>query len=1028
MTVADPGETVTVSGTATGFTTINPATLTIDDSADTAPTAITLSATPTSVAEGVTQTVTVTATLSPTDITLPGATEVTVSVAAGTAQAADFGTVTNFMITIPAGATSGEGTFPFAVTEDTVADPGETVTVSGTATGFITINPATLTIDDDADTAPTAITLSATPTSVAEGVTQTVTVTATLSPTDITLPGATEVTVSVAAGTAQAADFTAVSDFTVTIDAGETSGTADFSLVVTEDTIADPDETVTVSGTATGFTTINPATLTIDDSADTAPTAITLSATPTSVAEGVTQTVTVTATLSPTDITLPGATEVTVSVAAGTAQAADFGTVTSFMVTIAAGATSGEGTFEFVVTDDEVADPGETVTVSGTATGFTTINPATLTIDDSADTAPTAITLSATPTSVAEGVTQTVTVTATLSPTDITLPGATEVTVSVAAGTAQAADFGTVTSFMVTIAAGATSGEGTFEFVVTDDEVADPGETVTVSGTATGFTTINPATLTIDDDADTAPTAITLSATPTSVAEGVTQTVTVTATLSPTDITLPGATEVTVSVAAGTAQAADFGTVTNFMITIAAGATRGEGTFEFVVTDDEVADPGETVTVSGTATGFTTINPATLTIDDSADTAPTAITLSATPTSVAEGVTQTVTVTATLSPTDITLPGATEVTVSVAAGTAQAADFGTVTNFMITIPAGATSGEGTFPFAVTEDTVADPGETVTVSGTATGFITINPATLTIDDDADTAPTAITLSATPTSVAEGVTQTVTVTATLSPTDITLPGATEVTVSVAAGTAQAADFTAVSDFTVTIDAGETSGTADFSLVVTEDTIADPDETVTVSGTATDFTITSATLTIDDNDTAPTEITLSATPTSVAEGVTQTVTVTATLSPTDITLPGATEVTVSVAAGTAQAADFGTVTNFMITIPAGATSGEGTFPFAVTEDTVADPGETVTVSGTATGFITINPATLTIDDDADTAPTAITLSATPTSVAEGVTQTVTVTATLSPTDITLPGATEVTVSVAAGHGAGGGLHRGQ
>ena len=161
----------------------------------------------------------------------------------------------------------------------------------------------------------------------------------------------------------------------MTIDAGETSGTADFSLVVTEDTIADPDETVTVSGTATDFTIINPATLTIDDNADTAPTEITLSATPTSVAEGVTQTVTVTATLSPTDITLPGATEVTVSVAAGTAQAADFGTVTSFMVTIAAGATSGEGTFEFVVTDDEVADPGETVTVSGTATGFTTINP-----------------------------------------------------------------------------------------------------------------------------------------------------------------------------------------------------------------------------------------------------------------------------------------------------------------------------------------------------------------------------------------------------------------------------------------------------------------------------------------------------------------------------------------------------------------------------------------------------------------------------------------------------------------------------
>ena len=48
-----------------------------------------------------------------------------------------------------------------------------------------------------------------------------------------------------------------------------------------------------------------------------------------------------------------------------------------------------------------------------------------------------------------------------------------------------------VDDLTVTIAAGATSGEGTFQLAPADDAVADPGETVTVSGTAGGFTFTN---------------------------------------------------------------------------------------------------------------------------------------------------------------------------------------------------------------------------------------------------------------------------------------------------------------------------------------------------------------------------------------------------------------------------------------------------------------------------------------------------------------------------------------------------------
>ena len=97
------------------------------------------------------------------------------------------------------------------------------------------------------------------------------------------------------------------------------------------------------------------------------------------------------------------------------------------------------------------------------------------------------------------------------------------------------------------------------------------------------------------------------------------------------------------------------------------------------------------------------------------------------------------------------------------------------------------------------------------------------------------------------------------------------ATEVTVSVAGDTATAGtDFTAVDGFTVTISAGQTSATSTFTFIPLQDDTAEGAETVTVSGMSTSgLPVTSAVLTLTDDDTASAAIALALDPGSVAEG---------------------------------------------------------------------------------------------------------------------------------------------------------------
>ena len=70
----------------------------------------------------------------------------------------------------------------------------------------------------------------------------------------VTLSGATEVTVSVGGGSATSGtDYTAVENFTLTIAATESRGTGTFTLTPTQDSISEDDETIDVTGAASGF-------------------------------------------------------------------------------------------------------------------------------------------------------------------------------------------------------------------------------------------------------------------------------------------------------------------------------------------------------------------------------------------------------------------------------------------------------------------------------------------------------------------------------------------------------------------------------------------------------------------------------------------------------------------------------------------------------------------------------------------------------------------------------------------------------
>ena len=652
----------------------------------------------------------------------------------------------------------------------------------------------------------------------------------------------------------------------------------------------------------------------------------------------------------------------------------DYADVAGFELTITAMETSAEKTFSLNPTDDDLDEDAERLSVTGTS-GDITVTPASISITDNDD----APTLSIDAPSVAEGDADE---TARLRFT-VSLDAASGRTVTVnyaeqSGGTATAnTDYEALTAGTLTFNAGDT--EKHIDITVTGDDTDEPNETVQVrlssaaNASLTGNATTLDATGTINDD-DATPTA-TLVLTPATIDEsGDDNASTVTATLS-------GAShqDVTLTVAAAPvdpAVAGDYTLSAGKTLTIAAGSKASTGAVTITAVDNTVDAANKTVTVSATASGGGVADPddATLTITDD-DEAPTGITLTVDKSTIAENAAEaSVTVTATVTGGS-TYPASKDLTITVGAGTSTAAsgdDYTAVETFTLTLPAGAASATDTFDLEPLDDDVDEDTETIAVTGTDAGGVTVAGASIDLTDNdtrgvtVSAATLAVDEADDPDTPAKEHQATYTVVLDSEPTD-------DVGIDLAAtggavGLSDARlDFTpsnwnAAQTVTVTAVDDEIDNPGDARSASISHTLVAGDSDyagVNVSG---------VTATVNDDDDAPDGIALTVDTDEVAEDAGKTsITVTATVGggtryPADAT------VTVTVGEPTDSAVsgtDYARVSTFDLVITAGEASVSKAFDLTPSDDAFDEADETISVTGES-GSLTVTGTSITLTDD--------------------------------------------------------------
>ena len=280
------------------------------------------------------------------------------------------------------------------------------------------------------------------------------------------------------------------------------------------------------------------------------------------------------------------------------------------------------------------------------------------------------------------------------------------------------------------------------------------------------------------------------------------------------------------------------------------------------------------------------------------------------------------------------------VNVTTAIGTADSSDF-TALSTTVTIPAGQLSS-GSLTIATTNDAIIEPAyQYFIITGTVTSGITLNTTDVSYVSiiDNDTTPT---ISIYDNTITEGQNRNMTI-------NLSNPFSSDVILnySSAIGTANASDFTVISN-TITIPAGQTSYT--FNVATTNDATAEPDENFTINVTATSGntanTTVSSNITIRDNDTLPT---LKIGYTSTSENYSAFVLV-------SLNRPYNSNVVIQLVTsnGTAGASDY-TSTSITRIINAGETYFNLQIP--ITDDTLDEPNETFTLTGTVTSANTTN-----------------------------------------------------------------------
>jgi hypothetical protein len=896
-----------------------------------------------------------------TATTLP----ITVS-GSGLASAVDFAPVASFNIVVPSGATSGSATFTLTPENDLVDETDETITVASTSS--LVNGTDEISLRDD-DTAPTGISLDATPTVAHEDEgEQVVTVTATVDgrttfATAQSIP--ITVTGTLAAG---AVDFAPVPGFSIEIPAENNSGSATFTLTPENDSVDETDETITIASSNAAVS--NSITFLLRDD-DSAPREINILTDTNAIYENLgAQDIRVTLEVSgsttyATDQTVPFTVTGT-----GAPDVVGFEPVTNFSIVLPAQALSASSTLTITPINNSVDEANETITLASSSPEVTesaTIN----LIDD--DPTP-SITLNAAPATISEadGATQ-ITVIADLEG-QVVFPIDQTISLSInGSGTDAAVDFTSVNSLDLRIAAGTNGGTATFTLTPVDDSEDEVDEVVTISSTNSLVSTS--ATITLTDD-DATP-SIRLSATPGSVREddGPTE-ITVTATVDgATTFGAPQILPINVS-GSDVPAAVDFAPVADFNLSIDAGSSTGSATFILTPENDTENELDELITVASTsplATNHTTV---TLIDDDDAQ-----VVLSVAPETVHEDRgTQTVSVTGTLEgnrafSTDRI------VTLSISgSGDPYAVDFEPVADIDLVIRAGLFTATAMFDLTPIDDLEFESDETITVS--STDAIVTAPVYLTLAND-DTEPEGIVLEASPNVIKEdaGLTR-VTVTANVRGETHYSTDQKIVLAITDDGDPTSVAYTSVNEITLTIPAGTASGSAEFDITPESNNLHQPDGIVTIGSSST-LVLNTTDLTLENDDVAPTGIVLSARPTSILEDAGPTkVTITANVQG-ETRYSTDQEIVLDITDdGDPTTVAYTSVNEITLTIPAGAASANAEFDITPENNNVHQPNGTVTIGSSST--LVLNTTDLTIEND-DAVPTGIVLSAQPTSISE-------------------------------------------
>ena len=384
---------------------------------------------------------------------------------------------------------------------------------------------------------------------------------------------------------------------------------------------------------------------------------------------------------------------------------------------------------------------------------------------------------------------------------------------------------------------------------------------------------------------------------------------------------------ITLAATGGTAASGDY-SLSPLSLTLDAGDMSV--TASVTAVDDSVIDGGDETVVVTASHGGGAVGSATVTIEDN-DTAVWSVV--AVPARVAEGAVSTVTV-------SVGKEFSVDQTITLAVGgTAASGDY-SLSSLSLTLVAGDMSV--TASVTAVDDSVIDGGDETVVVTASHGGGAVGSATVTIEDN-DTAVWSVV--AVPARVVEGAVSTVTVSV---GKEFEVDQTITLTVG---GTAASGDYS-LSSLSLTLDAGDMSVTA--SVTAVDDSVIDGgDETVVVTASHGDETVGSATVTIEDNDTAVWSVV--AVPARVVEGAASTVTVSV-----DKEFEVDQTITLTATGGTAASGDY-SLSPLSLTLDAGDTSV--TASVTAVDDSVEESDETVVVTASH-GDETVGSATVTIE----------------------------------------------------------------